>query len=54
MEEVELIAAPQQQTLSSLSPTAWGWLAVFSAIVVMGLAAIVRSVITRRRRRLVS
>ena len=54
VEEVELIAAPQQQTLSSLSPTAWGWLAVFSAIVVMGLAAIVRSVITRRRRRLVS
>ena len=53
VEEVELIAAPQQQTLAALSPTAWGWLAVFSAIVVMGLAAIIRGVITRRRRKLV-
>lgn len=42
--------ASQEPTLSSLSPTAWGWLAVFVAVVILALGALVRRIFTKRRR----
>lgn len=45
-----LTAVSQEPTLATLSPTAWGWLAVFSALVLAALVAVVRRVFSRRRR----
>jgi D-alanyl-D-alanine carboxypeptidase (penicillin-binding protein 5/6) len=50
----QLTVASQEPTLSSLSPTAWGWLAVFSALVIVAIGAVVRRVFSRRRRSFVS
>ena len=50
----QLTVASQEPTLSSLSPTAWGWLAVFSALVIVVMAAVVRRIFSRRRRSFVS
>ena len=49
-----LTVASQDPTLSSLSPTAWGWLAVFSALVLVVMGAVVRTIFSRRRRSFVS
>ena len=49
--DLELIAAPQEPSLASLTPSAWGWLALFTAITVLALGAIGRSLFNRRRRR---
>lgn len=43
------LASPQP-SFASLSPSAWGWLAVFSAVALLALVAIVRRIFTRRRR----
>lgn len=48
--ETSLSTAAQEPSLSSLSPAAWGWLAVFSALVVVATAAVVRRIFSRRRR----
>lgn len=48
--EASLSTAAQVTSLSSLSPAAWGWLAVFSAFVVVAMAAVVRRIFTKRRR----
>lgn len=45
-----VLAAPQEQTLSTLSPTAWGWLAVFVAAMALIAGAIIRRFRNRRRR----
>ena len=50
-DDLELIAAPQEPSLASLTPSAWGWLALFAAITVLALGAIGRSLFNRRRRR---
>lgn len=46
-----LTASPQTQTLSSLSPTAWGWLTVFTAVILLASVALLRRLFVRRRRR---
>ena len=46
---VASVASPQVQSLSSLSPTAWGWLAVFAATFLLALVAVTRRVFVRRR-----
>jgi D-alanyl-D-alanine carboxypeptidase (penicillin-binding protein 5/6) len=48
--DVALVAAPQQQSFASLSPSAWGWLAVFAAAIILLSVAMVRRVFKRRRR----
>jgi D-alanyl-D-alanine carboxypeptidase (penicillin-binding protein 5/6) len=48
-EPTATVASPQTQSLSSLSPTAWGWLAVFAAVSVLALVAVTRRVFARRR-----
>lgn len=50
-DDVELITAQQEPTLASLTPSAWGWLAMFTAIAVLALGAIGRTLFIRRRRR---
>lgn len=45
-----VLDAPQEQSLSSLSPTAWGWMAVFLAAVALIVGSLVRRVRGRRRR----
>lgn len=50
----DITAAPANQSFASLSPTAWGWLAVFVAAGALALVAVVRWVTSRRRRRLIS
>lgn len=54
LQEQQFAAASQEPTLSSLSPTAWGWLAVFSALVIVVMGAVVRRIFSRRRRSFVS
>lgn len=49
----ELTASPQTQSLASLTPSAWGWLAVFAAAILLGLVALLRRLFVRRRRRFV-
>ena len=49
--QVELTASPQTQSLASLSPTAWGWLTIFTAVILLALVALVRRLFVRRRRR---
>jgi hypothetical protein len=44
----ELLAEPE---LSSLSPTSWGWLTVFTIAVVLALVSLIRRIITRKQRR---
>lgn len=48
--EPSLASSAQEPSLSSLSPTAWGWLAVFSALVIVAMGAVVRRIFSRRRR----
>ncbi len=50
-DDVDLITAQQEPTLASLTPSAWGWLALFTAIAVLALGAIGRTLFNRRRRR---
>ena len=50
----QLTVASQEPALSSLSPTAWGWLAIFSAVVIVVMGAVVRRIFSRRRRSFVS
>ena len=50
----DLTAAPSEPTLSSLSPTAWGWLAVFSFGVLLALVSLVRLLRGRKQRRLLT
>jgi serine-type D-Ala-D-Ala carboxypeptidase (penicillin-binding protein 5/6) len=50
----QLTVASQEPTLSSLSPSAWGWLAVFSALAIVVMGAVVRRIFSRRRRSFVS
>ncbi|MGA0209861.1 MAG: D-alanyl-D-alanine carboxypeptidase family protein, partial [Candidatus Nanopelagicales bacterium] len=48
--KVTLVSAPQTQSFASLSPSAWGWLAVFSAAIIVLTVAMVRRVFRKRRR----
>jgi len=50
----QTVASPSEPELASLSPTSWGWLAVFA--VAMGLVTVagIRRAVTRRRRRLLT
>jgi D-alanyl-D-alanine carboxypeptidase (penicillin-binding protein 5/6) len=50
----ELTASAQEPTLASLSPSAWGWLTVFSVLAVLAMVAAGRKIFTRRRRRSVT
>ena len=50
----QLTVASQEPALSSLSPSAWGWLAIFSALVIVVMGAVVRRIFSRRRRSFVS
>jgi D-alanyl-D-alanine carboxypeptidase (penicillin-binding protein 5/6) len=50
----DLTAAPGEPTLSSLSPTAWGWLAVFTFGVLLVLVSSVRWLRGRKQRRLIT
>ena len=50
----QLTVASQEPALSSLSPTAWGWLAIFSALVIVVMGAVVRRLFSRRRRSFVN
>ena len=50
--QAELTASPQTQSLSSLSPTAWGWLTVFAAVILLASVTLLRRLFVRRRRRL--
>ncbi len=50
----DLTAAPSEPTLSSLSPTAWGWLAVFTFGIALALVSTVRWVRGRKQRRLIA
>jgi D-alanyl-D-alanine carboxypeptidase (penicillin-binding protein 5/6) len=50
----ELSASPEQATLSSLSPTAWGWLAVFCVGTVLAFVTGLRWIRGRKQRRLVT
>ncbi len=47
---VELTASTQEPTLASLSPSAWGWLTVFSVLAVLAMVAAGRKIFTKRRR----
>ncbi len=49
-----LQSSPQEPELASLSPTSWGWLAVFAVALAMFIAAVIRRLVTRRQRRLLS
>ncbi len=49
-----LQSSPQEPELASLSPTSWGWLAVFAIALAMLAAALIRRLVTRRQRRLLS
>jgi len=49
-----LPSSPQEPELASLSPTSWGWLAVFAIALAMLAAALIRRLVTRRQRRLLS
>lgn len=48
----DVATSQEPPTLSSLSPTAWGWLTIFSAVIAVALVAVIRRVFTRRRRRI--
>lgn len=50
----KLQSSPQEPELASLSPTSWGWLAVFAIALAMLAAALIRRLVTRRQRRLLS
>ena len=47
----ELTASPQTQSLAALSPTAWGWLTIFTAVLLLALVGLLRRLFLRRRRR---
>ena len=51
-------SAPQEiaaeTELSSLSPTSWGWLTVFTIALVLALVSLIRRVIARRQRRMLT
>ena len=49
--QAELTTSPQTQSLASLSPTAWGWLTIFTAVILLALVALTRRLFIRRRRR---
>ena len=49
VEPAASVASPQTQSLSSLSPTAWGWLAVFAAALLLALVTVTRRLFARRR-----
>ena len=51
-DDVDLITTQQAPSLASLTPSAWGWLALFTAIAVFALGAMGRTLFNRRRRRL--
>ena len=44
----EIVAEPE---LSSLSPTSWGWLTVFTIALVLALVSLIRRIATRKQRR---
>ena len=44
----EIVAEPE---LSSLSPTSWGWLTVFTVALVLALVSLIRRIVTRKQRR---
>ncbi|MEL0147651.1 MAG: hypothetical protein VW937_04290, partial [Actinomycetota bacterium] len=44
----EIAAEPE---LSSLSPTSWGWLTVFTIALVLALVSLIRRIVTRKQRR---
>lgn len=44
----EIVAEPE---LSSLSPTSWGWLTVFTIALVLALVSLIRRIVTRKQRR---
>lgn len=48
------VTIPSEPEFAALSPTSWGWLAVFAAAIVLLLAGIIRRLVTRRRRRLLT
>jgi D-alanyl-D-alanine carboxypeptidase (penicillin-binding protein 5/6) len=48
------VASPAEPELASLSPTSWGWLAVFAAAIGLLLVGIIRRLVTRRQRRLLA
>ena len=47
----ESVAEPE---LSSLSPTSWGWLAVFTMALVLTLVSLIRRIMARRQRRILT
>jgi hypothetical protein len=47
-------AAPTQQNLASLSPLAWGWLAVFVFGILIVLTTLTKWIRGRKQRRLLS
>jgi D-alanyl-D-alanine carboxypeptidase (penicillin-binding protein 5/6) len=44
----QIVAEPE---LSSLSPTSWGWLTVFTIALVLALVSLIRRIVTRKQRR---
>lgn len=50
----DVTAAPSQQSLASLSPLAWGWLAVFVFGVIIALTTITKWIRGRKQRRLLA
>ncbi|MEC9212588.1 MAG: hypothetical protein VX813_00120, partial [Actinomycetota bacterium] len=51
-------SAPQEiaaeTELSSLSPTSWGWLTIFTIALVMALGSLIRRIMARRQRRILT
>ena len=47
----EIAAGPE---LSSLSPTSWGWLTVFTIALVLALVSLIRRIMARRQRRILT